>query len=385
MNYRPIEIIIVDNGSTDGSFELIEQLVDRVKQNQDVAIRIVRLSKNYGFAVANMIAYRFRSLDAQYIALINDDMCPAQDSLQRLIEFLEKLSNKVAGVQGIMLTWDGRYVQSYGGYLTDHGAHGSIGAYMPISELSRDKLKPIPVGYLDGAYSIYRVEAIKKVGGLFLPYFFMWGDDYELGIRLWRAGFMLLAVPIIVGRHFAGATSREEKGVYEPPKIPYIYEYHMWRSNIAVTVLYSYPYPLQLLKRMPEAIIVSMFKKSKAIIRGFIDGMLLGITLRRRILKKMPWLNKLKEPRVYVRILHELAFLLRLYLQYRYRASKVYSIITKRALLKAAISARSGFFEQEASMRTPTKRAGRCGGEEISRGWATGFTAPDTSSFPEER
>jgi len=46
MDYRPIEIIIVDNGSTDGSFELIEQLSNRVKQGQDFIIRIIRLSKN---------------------------------------------------------------------------------------------------------------------------------------------------------------------------------------------------------------------------------------------------------------------------------------------------------------------------------------------------
>jgi len=264
-------------------------------------------------------------------------MCPERDSLKRLIEFLEKSSNKVAGVQGIILTWDGKHVYSYGGYVTDHGAHGAIGAYMPVSELSKNELKVIPVTYLDGAYSVYRVEAIQRAGGLFLPYFFMWGDDYELRIRLWRAGYILLAIPIIVGRHFGGATVREEKQIYEPPKIPYIYEYHMWRSNIAVTILYSYPYPLQLLKRLPEAIIASMFKRSKAIIRGFIDGILLGATLRRRIIKKMPWLNKLKEPRVHVHIFRELAFLLHLYLRYRYRASRIYSITIKRALLKAVI------------------------------------------------
>jgi len=53
------------------------------------------------------------------------------------------------------------------------------------------KLRPIAVTYIDGAFSVFRIEAIEKSGGLFMPYFFMWGDDYELGIRLWRKGLCI--------------------------------------------------------------------------------------------------------------------------------------------------------------------------------------------------
>jgi cellulose synthase/poly-beta-1,6-N-acetylglucosamine synthase-like glycosyltransferase len=75
LNYRPLEIIVVDNGSDDGSFELIKQLIEEIRQDEGFKIRIIRLSKNYGFAAANIIAYRLRDPESKYIALINND-CP---------------------------------------------------------------------------------------------------------------------------------------------------------------------------------------------------------------------------------------------------------------------------------------------------------------------
>jgi GT2 family glycosyltransferase len=332
LDYRPLEIIIVDNGSTDGSFEMVKQLLSEVKLDADLNVRVVKLSKNYGFAVANIIAYELRDPRSKYIALINNDMCPEKDSLRKLITYLEKLDERIAGVQGAILSWDASHVLTYGGFVTDHGICGGIAAFMESSVLR--KLKPIIATYIDGAYSMYRVDAIEKVGGLFMPYFFMWGDDYELGIRLWRSGFKLIAIPIVTGKHYAGA-SMMVKGstIYEPPKLPYVYEYWSWVSNIAVTViLYGHPYPLQILKRLVTTLIVAMLKKSKAILRGFIDGIKLGMTLRKKILKERPWLRVPREPRLKSRLIQELAFLAHLYLRHGYRASRIYYILVARAL-----------------------------------------------------
>jgi len=201
-------------------------------------------------------------------------------------------------------------------------------------------LKPIMVTYLDGAYSIYRVSAIEKAGGLFMPYFFMWGDDYELGIRLWRTGFILLAVPIVAGRHYAGATTQLNKSgsIYELSRTSYIYEYWSWVSNVAVTtVLYGYPYMLQLLRRLPITLALAMLRNSKAIIRGFFDGIKLGIILRARVLKEKPWLKVPKEPKFKTHVFFELIFLAYLFLKYKTKASRIYYILIARALLKHLI------------------------------------------------
>jgi GT2 family glycosyltransferase len=88
LKYRPLEIIIVDNNSSDGSFEFINNLA-REANPKDVKIRFLKLSKNYGFAIANNIAFLQRSREAKYVALINNDLAPHPDFLTKLVEFLE--------------------------------------------------------------------------------------------------------------------------------------------------------------------------------------------------------------------------------------------------------------------------------------------------------
>lgn len=63
--------------------------------------------------------------------------------------------------------------------------------------------KPMPIAYIDEAFSIYRARAIERCGSLFYLYFPMWKRDYYgLGMGLWRCRYILLAIPIVVGRHY---------------------------------------------------------------------------------------------------------------------------------------------------------------------------------------
>jgi len=334
LKYRPLEVIIVDNGSIDGSYEYIKQLIENVKQDKGLTVKIVRLSRNYGFAVANIVAYRLRDPRSRYVVLVNNDLAPEPDSLQKLIKILEK-HHRVAGLQGIILTWDGRYIDTYGALVSDHGISYAVASFMESAYIQ--ELKPVIPTYVDGAFSVYRVEALEKSGGLFMPYFFMWGDDYELGIRLWRSGYVLAAVPIVVGRHYRGASTQlgGHSIIFETPRLPYILEYWSWVSNIAVAVvLYGYPYPLQLLKRVPTTLIAALLKRSKAILRGFLDGIRLGFKLRMLLLRQKPWLRFVREPRLRTRLIRELTLLTRLYIRYGKRASRMYYILVTRSIGK---------------------------------------------------
>jgi GT2 family glycosyltransferase len=331
LEYRPLEIIIVDNGSTDNSLEKIKQILTKIKQDQNFRIKLIKLSKNYGFAVANLIAYKFRDRDSEYVALINNDVYPEPESLGKLIRFLEK-SERIACVQGANLSWDGCHILTYGGFLTDHGLSGGIAAFIESTTIS--SMKPIAVAFVDGAYSVCRVDAIEKAGGLFMPYFFMWGDDYELGIRMWRRGFIMVAVPIVASKHYSGAsTNRDESSsIFEPTRMTRTYEYWHWTSNIAVLTLYGYLYIFQLLKRLPTAVAFAVMKKSRIVLRGFIDGVKLGMELRKRLLKNEKWLRFPKEPIFRTNVLHEVALLLQLYLRFGYRASRLYYILIARSI-----------------------------------------------------
>jgi GT2 family glycosyltransferase len=269
LKYRPLEIIIVDNNSSDGSFEFINNLA-REANPKDVKIRFLKLSKNYGFAIANNIAFLQRSREAKYVALINNDLAPHPDSLTKLVEFLER-SNELGGVQGKILTWDGSKIDSAGALYTNYGIRYPIGQTLPSSMYNVMTY----VGFVDGAYSVYKVEAILRCGGLFLPYFFMYGDDYELGIRLWRSGYKLLYVPITAGRHYRSATCRESS--MKP-----LLEYWAWRSELSVMIMYDDLWLIHVLLRTPMILLGALLTHRKIIIKGFIDGIYTGLKLRPR-------------------------------------------------------------------------------------------------------
>jgi GT2 family glycosyltransferase len=211
---------------------------------------------------------------------------------------------------------------------------GGIGAFLESDVVNQ--LKPIIATYIDGAYSLYRVEALEKAGGLFLPYFFMWGDDYELGIRLWRTGYILLAVPIVAARHYGGATTSNKSSLYDDQTMPYIYEYWSRASSVAVDILYNYPqHLLALIRNIVAMLSFALIKRSKARLRGVIDGIRLGIKLRMKILESMPWLKTCKEPIIRTKALHEMALLLRLSLKYGFRRTGIlYYILMARSLGK---------------------------------------------------
>jgi len=131
LKYTPLEIIVVDNNSSDGSFELIKNLAKEIAL-KDVKIKFLKLSKNYGFAVANNIAFFKRNKEAKYVALINNDLVPYPDSLAKLVDFLEK-NNEVGGVQGKILTWDATKIDSAGALYTSYGIRPAIAQTLPSS------------------------------------------------------------------------------------------------------------------------------------------------------------------------------------------------------------------------------------------------------------
>jgi GT2 family glycosyltransferase len=77
--YGNFSVIMVDNGSVDGSLDYVQTHYPEVKT--------IALSENSGFAVANNIA--IESVKTKYVALLNNDAVPHPDWLQNLMDALE--------------------------------------------------------------------------------------------------------------------------------------------------------------------------------------------------------------------------------------------------------------------------------------------------------
>jgi len=195
--YQPSSIILVDNGSDDGS-------VDFVKRNYP-EVKIVALSKNLGFATANNIV--LKTVQTEYVGLLNNDAVPHPLWLKILSEVLE--SNPEAGFAASkMLFCDNpRAIDRAGDAYTRAGTGLLRGRGKPADNYNKQEWI---FGACAGA-ALYRILMLNDIG-LFDEDFFLVYEDVDLSFRAQLKGYRCLFVPEAVVYHKASSSI-----VYDSP------------------------------------------------------------------------------------------------------------------------------------------------------------------------
>ena len=196
-SYLPEKIIVVDNGSTDGSIEYLESKYKDVK--------IIKNTKNLGFARAvNQAVEKSRN---KYVAVINNDISLDKNWFKAIKEQIRKTKNKsIACWCGKILTKNGKTVESKGLLYLMCGKATNISNGKKEEKITNEK--PKYVFGASGAATIYEIKAIIK-SGLFDEDFFAYQEDVDLSLRLQKMGFKTLYVPGAVCFHRGGATSNK--------------------------------------------------------------------------------------------------------------------------------------------------------------------------------
>ncbi len=207
LEYPNFEVIIVDNGSSDGSYELIKSLLKDSVINAET-VKVIKLKKNMGFSGGNNIAYRMMNPATKYFILLNNDAVPYPDSVMKLVKVMEDDAS-LGAAQGIILDIHGMLVDTAGGFVDM-----TLRPYMAYRGLPPARVTgSFEVSYADGAYSIYRVSAVREALGrsdrIFNSIMFLYYEDTFLGLKLWNKGFKVKSFPIIVARHYRGRTTGE--------------------------------------------------------------------------------------------------------------------------------------------------------------------------------
>ena len=202
-NEAVIELIVVDNASSDGSPDLVHERFPQV--------RLIQNQTNVGFARANNQGI-LQSL-GRYILLLNSDTLVRPGALQCLLEFMD--NNYEAGAASArLLNADGslQYSCSPAPTLTSEFLRMfHLPGIRPDGYYSMDQwnlYQPRSVDILLGACMLIRREALDQVGLLDEQYF-MYSEEVDLCSRLQSAGWKLYWIPTAEVVHFGGQSTRQ--------------------------------------------------------------------------------------------------------------------------------------------------------------------------------
>jgi GT2 family glycosyltransferase len=175
-SYSNLEIIVIDNASTDGSLEKAKSLYGK--------ITYIKNSKNIGFSAGNNIGIRL-ALEkfADYIFLLNNDANVEKDCILNLSIFAQK-NKKVGIISPLIINQNNSSIWFSGGKIS------WLKMRCTHNKDSNDKIT-LKTEYVSGCAMLIKKSVFKKIG-LFDEDYFLYYEDADFSIRAIRNGFEIL-------------------------------------------------------------------------------------------------------------------------------------------------------------------------------------------------
>ncbi|UUX95067.1 glycosyltransferase family 2 protein [Aquabacterium sp. J223] len=181
-----VPIVVVDNGSTDGTAQRVHR--------DFPAVRLVRSERNLGAAARNL---GVEAVATPYVAFCDDDTWWAPGALTRAALRLDAHPRVVALSAQVRVGAQNR---------RDPTCDAMAASPLPSQGLPG----PALVGFMAGA-AVVRVRAFRDAGG-YEPRFFLGGEEALLGLDLLAAGGAIVYADDIVTHHHPSASGRDPRG-----------------------------------------------------------------------------------------------------------------------------------------------------------------------------
>jgi GT2 family glycosyltransferase len=297
--YPNVEVILVDNASSDDSAELAEKMF-----SDSANFRIIRNSKNIGPSAARNVGAK--SAKGEYLIFLDVDAKLEKGAITAFVNVLK--SNKTVGACGgkVLLMDKPELIDSIGGYIDYLGFPTNINLFHEKDEGQYDN--PIEIFLMKGTCMAVKRHVFEEVGG-FDPTFFIIYEENDICWRILLRGYKVIYLPNAVIFHKGSHTI----SMFTPSWATF---YGTRNSLITLIKNYSFPnlvkyLPLHVFIRITEIIFLMLkgkrdpaIDKVKALI--YIIKNFKSIWAKRvkvqRFIRRMPdsWVMKfMKRPKLY--------------------------------------------------------------------------------------
>lgn len=200
---EPARVIVVDNGSADGSREVIEEKFP--------SVRLLALNKNHGFCAAVNRGIRESKKDnTTYVILLNNDTVVEPGFVRALEKALDGEKKAFSGAARMVNLYHPELIDDAGDYYCALGWAFAAGK----DKRAADYGKPREIFSACGGACIYRRSILDKIG-LLDENHFAYLEDVDLGYRAKIYGYRNLYVPEAVVRHAGSGVSGSRHNAFK--------------------------------------------------------------------------------------------------------------------------------------------------------------------------
>lgn len=263
--YKNIEIILIDNASTDGSKEYVRSNFAKIK--------IIENKKNIGFPRANNLGVKVSN--GEYLLLINTDTWVKKDFIEKLLNFYNENSYSI--ISPLETNYNGK-IEEYNIPTID--LTGSPAYFFPLSKQNK-------LFFMSACYFCLKKEFLETLG--FDENYFAYYEDVDWFWRMSLLGKKFgYANDIYVFHAGAGSTGKGIK-----------YKMFLYRNQNALqTILKNYSIfllfiilPLYFLQNIVEILFFILILKFD-IAYSYIQGWIFNIKNIKKIIKRRKWIQK---------------------------------------------------------------------------------------------
>jgi GT2 family glycosyltransferase len=195
-----LEILVVDNGSRDGSVDYLRQ--------EFPDVRVLPLDRNYGFSIGNNRG--FQEVHSDIVVLLNNDMLVAADFLQPLL--MPFSDSRVFAVSSQVFFPDPAKRREETGKTMGSFEKG-VFRFWHEEIAAEDENRPtLPIFWVGGGASAVDLRKLKAIGGFDTLYHPFYVEDTDISWQAWKRGWACLLAPRSHVVHKHRGTSRPRFG-----------------------------------------------------------------------------------------------------------------------------------------------------------------------------